>query len=76
MTVGMSPQFFQKVGVEEALSERELFNAVRCKHLTDNEADFIAEIDALEKMNEDRVQRNGRKAASFLKGDEGPHPIR
>lgn len=29
----------------------------------DNEADFLAEIDALEKMNEDHVQRNGRKAA-------------
>lgn len=38
----------------------------------DYEADFLAEIDPLEKMKEDHVQRNGRKAASFLKDNEGP----
>uniref|UniRef100_A0A2I2YRA4 Serine/threonine-protein kinase RIO3 n=1 Tax=Gorilla gorilla gorilla TaxID=9595 RepID=A0A2I2YRA4_GORGO len=66
-------QFFQKGGVKEALSERELFNAVSGLNITaDNEADFLAEIEALEKMNEDHVQKNGRKAASFLKDDGDP----
>ncbi|XP_070277379.1 serine/threonine-protein kinase RIO3 isoform X2 [Myotis yumanensis] len=32
----------------------------------------VSQIEALEKMNEDHVQKNGRKAASFLKDDEGP----
>ncbi|XP_059563455.1 serine/threonine-protein kinase RIO3 isoform X3 [Myotis daubentonii] len=65
--------FFQKGGVKEALNERELFNAVSGLNISaDNEADFLAEIEALEKMNEDHVQKNGRKAASFLKDDEGP----
>ncbi|TKC38908.1 hypothetical protein EI555_002275, partial [Monodon monoceros] len=63
----------QKGGVKEALSERELFNAVSGLNISaDNEADFLAEIEALEKMNEDHVQKNGRKAASFLKDDGGP----
>ncbi|XP_055481700.1 serine/threonine-protein kinase RIO3, partial [Psammomys obesus] len=66
-------QFFQKGGVKEALNERELFNAVSGLDISaDNEADFLAEIEALEKMNEDHVQKNGRKAASFLKDDGGP----
>ncbi|TEA37266.1 hypothetical protein DBR06_SOUSAS10010046, partial [Sousa chinensis] len=66
-------QFFQKGGVKEALSERELFNAVSGLNISaDNEAEFLAEIEALEKMNEDHVQKNGRKAASFLKDDGGP----
>ncbi|XP_055092239.1 serine/threonine-protein kinase RIO3 isoform X3 [Symphalangus syndactylus] len=66
-------QFFQKGGVKEALSERELFNAVSGLNISaDNEADFLAEIEALEKMNEDHVQKNGRKAASFLKDDGDP----
>ncbi|XP_020951837.1 serine/threonine-protein kinase RIO3 isoform X2 [Sus scrofa] len=65
--------FFQKGGVKEALGERELFNAVSGLNISaDNEADFLAEIEALEKMNEDHVQKNGRKAASFLKDDGGP----
>ncbi|XP_030885379.1 serine/threonine-protein kinase RIO3 isoform X3 [Leptonychotes weddellii] len=66
-------QFFQKGGVKEALGERELFNAVSGLNISaDNEVDFLAEIEALEKMNEDHVQKNGRKAASFLKDDGGP----
>lgn len=66
-------QFFQKGGVKEALNERELFNAVSGLNISaDNEVDFLAEIEALEKMNEDHVQKNGRKAASFLKDDVGP----
>nr|XP_019596792.1 PREDICTED: serine/threonine-protein kinase RIO3 [Rhinolophus sinicus] len=65
-------QFFQKGGVKEALNERELFNAVSGLNISaDNEADFLAEIEALEKMNEDHVQKNGRKAASFFKVDGG-----
>ncbi|XP_023601481.1 serine/threonine-protein kinase RIO3 isoform X3 [Myotis lucifugus] len=32
----------------------------------------VSQIEALEKMNEDHVQKNGRKAASFLKDEEGP----
>lgn len=68
-------QFFQKGGVKEALSERELFNAVSGLNISaDNEADFLAEIEALEKMNEDHVQKNGRKAAAFLK-DDGDPPV-
>ncbi|XP_005372761.1 PREDICTED: serine/threonine-protein kinase RIO3 [Chinchilla lanigera] len=68
-------QFFQKGGVKEALGERELFNAVSGLNISaDNEADFLAEIEALEKMNEDHVQKNGRKAAAFLKDDGGPPP--
>uniref|UniRef100_A0A8D2B315 Serine/threonine-protein kinase RIO3 n=1 Tax=Sciurus vulgaris TaxID=55149 RepID=A0A8D2B315_SCIVU len=59
----------------EALNERELFNAVSGLNISaDNEADFLAEIEALEKMNEDHVQKNGRKAASFLK-DDGDPPV-
>ncbi|KAI5164291.1 Serine/Threonine-Protein Kinase Rio3 [Manis pentadactyla] len=66
-------QFFQKGGVKEALSDRELFCAVSGLNISaDSEADFLAEIEALEKMNEDHVQKNGRKAASFLKDDGGP----
>ncbi|XP_036159972.1 serine/threonine-protein kinase RIO3-like [Myotis myotis] len=32
----------------------------------------VSQIEALEKMNEDHLQKNGRKAASFLKDDKGP----
>ncbi|XP_027702892.1 serine/threonine-protein kinase RIO3 isoform X2 [Vombatus ursinus] len=68
-------QFFQKGEVSEALGERDLFNAVSGLNITaDNEVDFLAEIEALEKMNEDHVQKNGRKSASFLK-DDGDPPI-
>ncbi|XP_038622532.1 serine/threonine-protein kinase RIO3 [Tachyglossus aculeatus] len=66
-------QFFQRGGVSEALGERDLFNAVSGLNIAaDNEADFLAEIEALEKMNEDHVQKNGRKAASFPRDDGGP----
>lgn len=41
-------QFFQKGGVKEALSERELFNAVSGLNISaDNEADFLAEVSLL-----------------------------
>ncbi|XP_068021581.1 serine/threonine-protein kinase RIO3 [Melanerpes formicivorus] len=67
-------QFFQKAGVAEALNERELFNAVSGLHITaDNEVDFQAEIEALEKMNEDHVQNHGKKQSMF--SSDGDPPI-
>ncbi|XP_066480261.1 serine/threonine-protein kinase RIO3 [Tiliqua scincoides] len=69
-------QFFQKSGVTEALGERELFNAVSgLNFAADNEVDFLAEIEALEKMNEDHVQNHGKKVSSFPNDDEGPPTI-
>ncbi|XP_067833754.1 serine/threonine-protein kinase RIO3 [Heptranchias perlo] len=65
-------QFFQKSGVADAMSERELFNAVSGLGITaDNEVDFIAEIEALEKINEDHVQRRGKRVA-IANDDEHP----
>ncbi|XP_074998087.1 serine/threonine-protein kinase RIO3 isoform X4 [Calonectris borealis] len=67
-------QFFQKGGVAEALNERELFNAVSGLNITaDNEVDFQAEIEALEKMNEDHVQNHGKKLSMF--SSDGDPPI-
>ncbi|NXD93575.1 RIOK3 kinase, partial [Chaetorhynchus papuensis] len=67
-------QFFQKGGVAEALNERELFNAVSGLNITaDNEVDFQAEIEALEKMNEDHVQNHGKKLSTF--SSDGDPPI-
>ncbi|KAJ7338744.1 hypothetical protein JRQ81_012646 [Phrynocephalus forsythii] len=66
-------QFFQKCGVSEALNERELFNAVSgLNFAADNEVDFLAEIEALEKMNEDHVQNHGKKVSTYSNDDEGP----
>ncbi|KAK6491091.1 serine/threonine-protein kinase RIO3-like [Huso huso] len=65
--------FFQKVGVSEAMNEHELFNAVSGLNITaDNEGEFIAKIEALEKMNEDHVQKRGKKAPSYHSDDWGP----
>ncbi|XP_041045716.1 serine/threonine-protein kinase RIO3 isoform X2 [Carcharodon carcharias] len=56
-------QFFQKAGVVDAMGERELFNAVSGLDITaDNEVDFIVQIEALEKINEDHVQQIGKRA--------------
>ncbi|XP_078397299.1 serine/threonine-protein kinase RIO3 [Cetorhinus maximus] len=56
-------QFFQKAGVADAMGERELFNAVSGLDITaDNEVDFIVQIEALEKINEDHVQQIGKRA--------------
>lgn len=67
-------QFFQKGGVVEALNERELFNAVSGLNITaENEVDFQAEIEALEKMNEDHVQNHGKKVSTF--STDGDPPI-
>ncbi|XP_030069376.1 serine/threonine-protein kinase RIO3 [Microcaecilia unicolor] len=66
-------QFFQKAGVTEALGERELFNAVSGLNITaDNEVDFLAEIEALEKVNEDHVQNHGKKVSTFQTDHGGP----
>ncbi|KAL7874968.1 hypothetical protein SRHO_G00059380 [Serrasalmus rhombeus] len=64
--------FFQKAGVAEALNVYELFNTVSGLQIScDNEADFLAQIEALEKMNEDHVQKRSKKA--FTNScDDGP----
>ncbi|XP_053105404.1 serine/threonine-protein kinase RIO3 isoform X1 [Hemicordylus capensis] len=65
-------QFFQKNGVSEALGERELFNAVSdLNFAADNEVDFLAEIETLEKINEDHVQNYGKKFSTFSHDDDG-----
>ncbi|XP_068603811.1 serine/threonine-protein kinase RIO3 [Brachionichthys hirsutus] len=56
--------FFQKRGVSEAMSASQLFNAVSGLDVPvgeDSEAEFIAEIVALEKRKEDHIQRRGKK---------------
>lgn len=67
-------QFFQKSGVTETLNERELFNAVSNLNITaDNEVDFLAEIETLQKINEDHTQLHGKKTAEFH-SDSGDPP--
>uniref|UniRef100_A0A3P8WPG8 Serine/threonine-protein kinase RIO3 n=1 Tax=Cynoglossus semilaevis TaxID=244447 RepID=A0A3P8WPG8_CYNSE len=56
--------FFRKRGVTEAMTMYELFNAVTGLNLSicdEDEAQFVAQIVALEKNNEDHVQRRGKK---------------
>ncbi|XP_015208974.1 serine/threonine-protein kinase RIO3 [Lepisosteus oculatus] len=66
--------FFQKAGVTEAMNVYDLFNAVSGLQIkADSEAEFVAQIEALEKMNEDHVQKHGRKAPYF--SDDGGPPI-
>ncbi|KAM9775411.1 serine/threonine-protein kinase RIO3 [Syngnathus typhle] len=65
--------FFQKRGVSEALSIFELFNAVSGLDIpigAENEAEFVAEIVALEKRNEDHVQRRGKKTFALASTDD------
>uniref|UniRef100_A0A673MBI6 non-specific serine/threonine protein kinase n=1 Tax=Sinocyclocheilus rhinocerous TaxID=307959 RepID=A0A673MBI6_9TELE len=65
--------FFQKAGVAEALNVFELFNTVSELQInSDNEADFLAQIEALEKRNEDHVQKSGKKI--FMDTSEGSPP--
>lgn len=55
--------FFNKAGVADVMSVYELFNAVSGLEIVgDSEADFLAKIEALEKMNEDHVQKRSKKA--------------
>uniref|UniRef100_A0A665VH96 Serine/threonine-protein kinase RIO3 n=1 Tax=Echeneis naucrates TaxID=173247 RepID=A0A665VH96_ECHNA len=67
--------FFQKRGVSEAMSVYDLFNAVTGLNIpvgAENEAEFIAEIVALEKRNEGHVQRRGKKTFQVVSEDAGP----
>ncbi|XP_048832867.1 serine/threonine-protein kinase RIO3 [Brienomyrus brachyistius] len=64
--------FFQKAGVADAMNVYDLFNAVSGLQIqADTEAEFIAQIEALEKMNEDHVQKHGRKTTASM-NDGGP----
>uniref|UniRef100_A0A8C2KY17 Serine/threonine-protein kinase RIO3 n=1 Tax=Cyprinus carpio TaxID=7962 RepID=A0A8C2KY17_CYPCA len=66
-------KFFQKAGVAEALNVFELFNTVSGLQInSDNEADFLAQIEALEKRNEDHVQKSGKKI--FTDTSDGSPP--
>ncbi|XP_077592379.1 serine/threonine-protein kinase RIO3 isoform X2 [Stigmatopora nigra] len=65
--------FFQKRGVSEAPSAFELFNAVTGLDLPvgdDDEAEFVAQIVALEKRNEDHVQRRGKKSYAVAEEED------
>ncbi|TRY91383.1 hypothetical protein DNTS_013514 [Danionella cerebrum] len=65
--------FFEKAGVAEALNVFELFNTVSGLEINcDNEADFLAQIEALEKRNEDHVQKPGKKV--FTDPNDGSPP--
>ncbi|KAI4900025.1 hypothetical protein NFI96_023276 [Prochilodus magdalenae] len=64
--------FFQKAGVAEALNMYELFNTVTGLQIScESESDFLAQIEALEKMNEDHVQKRSKKACTNS-CDDGP----
>ncbi|XP_026882713.2 serine/threonine-protein kinase RIO3 [Electrophorus electricus] len=64
--------FFQKAGVAEAMNVYELFNTVSGQQVSsDSEADFLAQIEALEKMNEDHVQKRSKKIFAS-NCDDGP----
>ncbi|XP_077480864.1 serine/threonine-protein kinase RIO3 [Stigmatopora argus] len=65
--------FFQKRGVSEAPGAFELFNAVTGLDLPvgdEDEAEFFAQIVALEKRNEDHVQRRGKKSYAAAEEEE------
>ncbi|GLD70114.1 serine/threonine-protein kinase RIO3 [Lates japonicus] len=67
--------FFQKRGVSEAMSVYDLFNAVTGLNIpvgAEDEAEFIAEIVALEKRNEDHVQKRGKKTFPVTSEDDHP----
>ncbi|XP_028825401.1 serine/threonine-protein kinase RIO3 [Denticeps clupeoides] len=63
--------FFLKAGVPDAMNLFDLFNAVSGLEIAaDNQADFLAQIEALEKMNENHVQKASKRA--FSTSDGGP----
>ncbi|KAI3355540.1 hypothetical protein L3Q82_018370 [Scortum barcoo] len=67
--------FFQKRGVSEAMSVYELFNAVSGLNIPvgeEDEAEFMSEIVALEKRNEDHVQKRGKKTFPVASEDGDP----
>ncbi|XP_030624367.1 serine/threonine-protein kinase RIO3 [Chanos chanos] len=64
--------FFQKAGVPDVMSVYDLFNFVSGQQIScDNEAEFLAQIEALEKMNEDHVQKRTKKVA-LATNEDGP----
>ncbi|KAJ0059841.1 hypothetical protein NL108_013776 [Boleophthalmus pectinirostris] len=67
--------FFRRRGVLDALSEFELFNVVSGLDLSveaEDEAHFMAQIVALEKRNEDHVQKRGKKTFPVNSEDDPP----
>ncbi|XP_075682459.1 serine/threonine-protein kinase RIO3 [Rhinoderma darwinii] len=69
-------QFFQKLGVSETPNERELFNMVSGLDIpSDNQVDFMAEIESLEKANEDHVQNHAKKISMFQDDDDDGPPL-
>ncbi|XP_034427966.1 serine/threonine-protein kinase RIO3 [Hippoglossus hippoglossus] len=67
--------FFQKRGVSEAMSVYELFNIVTGLNIAvgaEDDAEFLAEIEALQKRNEDHVQRRGKKSFPIASEDVSP----
>ncbi|KAG7523598.1 serine serine/threonine-protein kinase RIO3 [Solea senegalensis] len=67
--------FFQKRGVSDAMNVYDLFNAVTGLNISvadEDEAEFIAEIVALEKRNEDHIQRRGKKTFPVLSEENDP----
>ncbi|KAF7649927.1 hypothetical protein LDENG_00133440 [Lucifuga dentata] len=66
--------FFQKQGVAEVMNVYELFNAVTGLNISvsGDEAEFMAEIVALEKRNEDHVQRRGKKTFPVAAENDDP----
>ncbi|CAN9506028.1 unnamed protein product [Ophioblennius macclurei] len=70
--------FFQKRGVSDAMSVYELFNAVSQLNVPigdEDEAEFMAEIVALEKRNEDHVQKRGKKTFPVTTEDDDGPPL-
>ncbi|XP_015252279.1 PREDICTED: serine/threonine-protein kinase RIO3 [Cyprinodon variegatus] len=68
--------FFQKSGVAEAMSVYKLFNAVTGLNIpvvAEDESLFMAEIVALEKKQEDHIQRRGKK--TFPLTEDGGPPL-
>uniref|UniRef100_UPI003AABA598 serine/threonine-protein kinase RIO3 isoform X2 n=1 Tax=Centroberyx gerrardi TaxID=166262 RepID=UPI003AABA598 len=67
--------FFQKRGVSEAMNVYDLFNAVTGLNIAvsgEEDAEFIGQIVALEKRNEDHIQRKGKKTFQVSANDCGP----
>ncbi|KAK2859807.1 hypothetical protein Q5P01_004427 [Channa striata] len=67
--------FFQKRGVTEAMNVYDLFNTVTGLNVpvgAEEEAEFVAQIVALEKRNEDHVQKRGKKTFPIASEDGDP----
>ncbi|XP_056155302.1 serine/threonine-protein kinase RIO3 [Lampris incognitus] len=67
--------FFQKGGVSDTMSVYDLFNAVTGFNIAvsgEEEAAFLAQIEAFEKRNEDHIQRRGKKFFPVAVDDRPP----